>query len=468
MTGENAMSNADNMNKAARARTPAVPAVVAAPASWIGFCGSVMVAIAAPVQGSAGDSAWLPAPYAALRGALPELGASALMLSGVAALVFAWWLLRPSVAGPHLDLRLVLALWAVPLAAGPLVLSLDAYGYADLGWSLLHGLDPYVTGLRTTGSPYVPGVPDYLDGVRWAYPGLGIAANGWSAALTGFHPYWGVVAQRLPAWGGVALMAFSLPRVADAVGVPREIALWFGLLNPVVVLHLLGGAHNDALMTGLGLLALCLAVVPRGHTAHRFIAASAVLGMAIAVKPQVGLLVVAVAGLPVRQRLVEADWWPRVRLLAVRTVACTAIALAAFLAVSFASGAGIGWLGLLDHLNLLTTISPADLVALAAGQAGADPGVVRAAAAVSFQVTALLTVVALLLWRTADPLAIVAWGSVAVVLGAPALHPWYVVLPLALLALVPMSRRARFYAAVVVVAYPVAAYTAALTLKAAW
>jgi hypothetical protein len=83
-------------------------------------------------------------------------------------------------------------------------------------------------------------------------------------------------------------------------------------------------------------------------------------------------------------------------------------------------------------------------------------------------VTALLTVVALLLWRTADPLAIVAWGSVAVVLGAPALHPWYVVLPLALLALVPMSRRARFYAAVVVVAYPVAAYTAALTLKAAW
>lgn len=186
----------------------------------------------------------------------------------------------------------------------------------------------------------------------------------------------------------------------------------------------------------------------------------------MAVKPQVALLAVAVAGLPVRQQLADAAWWPRVRLLAVRTAACAGIAGLALLAASWASGAGLGWLGLLGNLNLLVTISPTDVVAAIAGGAGADAAAVRAVAATLFQTAALLTVVALLLFRTADPLAIAAWGSVAVALGAPGLHPWYAVLPVALLALLPLSRRAWFYAAAVVVAYPVAAYTAALAFKA--
>ncbi len=440
--------------------------MLAAPGSWVGFAGVLMVVVAASGEGWPGGSIWSSAPYAGIGDALPAGASAALMLAGVGLLVLAWWLLRPQAGRLGPDARLVLALWAIPLATSPLVLSLDAYGYADLGWALLHGLDPYTTGLRTTGSPYEPGVAVFLEGVRWAYPGLGIAVNGWAAALTGFHPYWGVVAQRLPAWGGVALMAFSLPRIAAASGVSRKMALWFGLINPVVVLHLLGGAHNDALMTGLGLLAVDIAVAPRGRQAARSVLASAVLGLAIAVKPQVGLLVIAVAGLPVRQQLAEVAWGPRARLLAARTAACTAIAVAAFLAVSFASGAGIGWLGLLGNLDLLVTISPTDLATLVATSAGADATAARAAAALVFQSAALLALLALLLFRTASPLTIATWGSVAVALGAPAFHAWYTVLPLALLALVPLSRRTWFYTAAAVTAYPVAAYTTALALQA--
>ncbi len=439
--------------------------MLAAPGTWVGFVGALLVAVAASREGWAEDNRVLPAPYAALRDALPAFASAVLTLSGVGLLVLAWWLLRPRAARPVPDSRLVLAFWAVPLAVCPLVLSSDAYGYADLGWTLLHGLDPYTAGLRTTGSPYVLGVPPFLEGVRWPYPGLGIAINGWAAALTGFHPYWGVVAQRLPAWGGVALMAFSLPRVATAIGAPRDMALWFGLLNPVVVVHLLGGAHNDALMTGLGLLALDIAVVPRRRQTARFLMASAVLGLAVAIKPQAGLLVVAVAGLPVRQQLADTGYWKRASLLAARTAASTGIAVLAFLAASFASGAGIGWLPLLGKLNLIVTISPTDIVTVVAASTGADAAAVRAGAAIAFQLLAVLALLALLVFRTADPLSIAAWGSVAVVLGAPALHPWYVVLPLGLLALLPLTRRTLFYTAAVVVAYPIAAYTAALVLK---
>lgn len=454
------------MKRDAPRLVPAIRTAIATPGSWVGLTGTVLVVVAASSAASAGATTSLPAPYAALGDVLPALAFPLLTLAGVVLLVVAWWLLRPRAGRPGPDARLVLALWAFPLATSPLILSFDAYGYADLGWALWHGFDPYTAGFRTTGSPFIPGVAYFLEGVRWGYPGLGIAINSWAAALTGFHPYWGVIAQRLPAWGGVALMAFSLPRIAASIGVSKRMAVWFGLLNPIVVLHLLGGAHNDALMTGLGLLALAIAVSPRGRRASGFVIASAVLGLAIAVKPQVGLLAVAVAGLPVRQQLADAAWWPRVRLLAVRTAACTAIAVLAFLAVSFASGVGIGWLGLLGQLNLLVTISPTDVVAAIAGSTGGDAAAARAAAAIVFQSAALVTLVLLFLLRTADPLAIAAWGSVAVALGAPGLHPWYVALPLALIALLPLSLRTWFYAAAVVVAYPVVAYTAALSLAA--
>jgi hypothetical protein len=454
-------------NRDADSRAPASPLLkaLASPGSWLGLTGTVLVAIAASTAASAGGDTVLPAEYETLRNALPAFAFPLLTLTGVALLVLAWWLMRPRAGHATTDARVVLGLWAIPLALSPLVLSFDAYGYADLGWTLSHGLDPYTTGLRTTGSPYVPGVAWFLQGVRWAYPGPGIAVNGLAASLTGFDPYWGVVAQRLPAWGGVALMAHSLPRIAAATRVSRDTALWFGLLNPVVVLHLLGGAHNDALMTGLGLLAVAVAVAPHGSHSARFVLASAVLGVAVAIKPQVGLLAVAVAGAPIRAQLAQAPFWPRTRLLAARTAVSAGIVVVAVVGISFAFGTGIGWLGQLGHLDLLVTISPTEVVSTIASHVGVDLGAARAAASVVFASAALLGLLALFLLRAADPLAVAAWGSVFVVLGAPALHPWYTVLPLALLALLPLNRRALFYASVVVVAYPVAAYTAALTMK---
>lgn len=56
----------------------------------------------------------------------------------------------------------------------------------------------------------------------------------------------------------------------------------------------------------------------------------------------------------------------------------------------------------------------------------------------------LLVVLGWLLVRFADrPLAAVAWGSLALAVLGQALHPWYLPWSLALLALVPLTRRQR-------------------------
>jgi len=56
---------------------------------------------------------------------------------------------------------------------------------------------------------------------------------------------------RALAAAGVTLIAVSLAVLARRVGVPVARALWLFLACPIVVVHLIGGAHNDAMMVGL-------------------------------------------------------------------------------------------------------------------------------------------------------------------------------------------------------------------------
>src|SRR6059058_2398382 len=43
----------------------------------------------------------------------------------------------------------------------------------------------------------------------------------------------------------------SAPNHSARFGVPPQRALWFGALNPLLLLHLIAGMHNDAIMVGL-------------------------------------------------------------------------------------------------------------------------------------------------------------------------------------------------------------------------
>lgn len=417
------------------------------------------------------DAAGWPAGWVnAVGAALPiPLNRVAVVL-GVVALCGVWWALRVrDGVRPVEHPGVLLALWSLPMLALPPVLSNDAVLYADAGWIENAGGSVYRDGLASAGGPFASGVDPLWVGSGVAYPALSLVVNQVVVGLTGNHPYWSVVAMRWPVVAGVVLLALVLPRIArfirptdpDAAGR----AQWWGLLNPLLVVHFLGGAHNDGPMVGVALAAVWVTVVALQRPASRvtpwllWLAAPALVGVAMAFKQQAGVMVLAVAGLPVLAELARLPLGPRLVRLGVRTVGVTAVTLAVFAAISLVSGKGFGWVAWLALMGEAGTVAPFALLSQWGGWAVASWGLDAALfrAVVGGVSNALL--VAVLAWcvvRFSDrPLAAVGWGSLAVALLGQALHPWYLPWSLAVLGLVPLGRRQWRALAVLVVAFVV-------------
>ncbi len=394
-----------------------------------------------------GPDGWPSALVNAIGLALPLPWNRVAIVLGVALLVGAWWLLRPgpdAVAGYRRRLLVVLGLWSLPLLLVPPVLSADAVLYADLGWIVHQGQNPYLVGLTGAGGPYAPHVDPLWAGSGVAYPPLALLINAAAVGRTGFATYGGIIAMRLPALLALALIAWVLPRLARRLGVDPDRALWWGWANPLVVVHFVGGAHNDALMAAVGLLGVWLAL--RGpHWAWGLLAGPAVIGVAMAVKPQAGLAVLACAGLPVAAALASAPLPRRLWLLGRRSAVAAGVAVVTFVLISLASGLGFGWTRWLSLMGKAGTAAPFSLLAQAGelliGAAGGDPAGWLQAVGVASSLT-LLVVLAWVLVRFADrPLAAVAWGSLAVSVLGQSMHPWYIPWSVLLLALIPLTAR---------------------------
>lgn len=380
---------------------------------------------------------------------------------GVALLAWSWWQLRPAPAQPERTghpsrpsdrvppttsarLLAALILWSLPLVLVPPVLSADAVLYADLGWTLGQHENPYLVGLAATGGPYAAQVDPLWAGRGVAYPPLALLVDRAVVALSGAHPYLGIVAMRLPALVSIAALWWLVSRLAVRFGMDRTHALWLGVVNPLVVLHFVGGAHNDAAMVALALAGLWVATT-RPHWVFSLVAGPAVIGLAMAAKQQAGLAVVAAAGLPVAAELGRLPLVRRLWLLGRRTAVAAAVAVAVFVGVTVASGLGFGWVDWLSVMGDTGTPAPFSIIgklgSLAIRATGADPSGFLAIVALASAVT-LVGTLAWVLVRFADrPLHAVAWGSLAVSVLGQSMHPWYLPWSLALFALLALTRR---------------------------
>lgn len=254
-------------------------------------------------------------------------------LPAVCMLLLAWWQLGPRWKHPVLTATL----WSLPMLFALPMHSRDAYAYAATGWQVAHGLNPYVTPL---GDADLPGL---LVGVHWftttsVYPSLSLELFGAIARMTGGDLYWTLVALRLPSLLALAVLALVLPALARRFGLDPRLVLWAGLLNPIMLIQLVGGVHNDALMVALGVAAF-LAVTDLGWKGWRgLLVAGVLLGTAMGIKQSAalyGLGVVAVAwGLRIRQ----GNGWPR--LIATAAVP-GAVTVGTFLLLSLPRG--LGW-----------------------------------------------------------------------------------------------------------------------------
>ena len=358
--------------------------------------------------------------------------ATALVLVGVALLLEAWLRLRPRSGSAPLP-AVIWALWSLPLLVAPPLFSRDAYSYAAQGHMVEMSWDPY-----SVGPFYSPG--SFMDQVdpMWLftpapYGPLALQAQHLVVTATGGHAFLAAIGMRV--WGllAVAIIAYALPRLAENVGVSRNHAIWLGVLNPLVILHLVGGAHNDAIMIALSCLALLLA--SQGRLGWAVVAVAAAAGF-----KQTGVLtLIGVAGLALQFRH-PLGTSQRVYLA---TVARSGVAaFVVFAGLTQLSGLGWGWVPNLSvPVSLRSMLSPPTFVGSVLEGVLTVFGLPeqwRSIPLHAMQGLGVLVAVAAIVYLTwrygrTKPMVAVTGAYIALCLGSPVIHPWYTLWGLVLL-----------------------------------
>jgi hypothetical protein len=390
------------VRRALPAGAPDRPATGRHGGRWLGLAGSVILAASGTVTGAL-PSAGLPA-IGELSGHT-ELGLAAAYL-GLSLLLVAWWRLA-GVAPAHgiARLRVTLALWTVPLLLGPPLFSRDVYSYLAQGAMVVAGMDVYRYGPARLGGPLAAEVPAIWQHTPAPYGPVFLLSAAAVAVAAGSTMVLGVLGLRLVALAGVATLAILVPRLARHYGADPTGALWLGVLNPLVLIHLVAGAHNDALMLGLLVAGLFAASVRRPAlgallvTLAALVKAPAALGLPF-------LALIWAGQLSGRRRLVRA------------AVLTGAVGLATGAVVTTVADTGLGWVLALDIPVLPHTWSLTSILGRATG----------ALSVWRWAGIAATVVLCALIWRwraRLGPVYGLGLGLGAVVLLGPAIRPWY-------------------------------------------
>lgn len=307
--------------------------------------------------------------------------------------------------------------WAViggvlVFALAPPLLSLDVFSYlsyARLG--TLHGLNPY--DFAPAAIPHdaaAARVQDYRD-----------AASVYGPLFTlGSYPL-GLIGVPAGTWTMKAIAALSVlglsalvARVATARGVSPAPAAAFVALNPLVLVQVVGGAHNDSLM----MLALF------GGAALVLSAREASGGIAIAAAAAIKLPAAVAAPFAVAGTRATSGRWRLLAGIAAGVIALVAVALAVF---------GTAVVNGLDFLSgSQQHVSYHSLPATIARGLGIDVDIARAALGAAYVVTAVW----LLVWtaRGGDWVRAAAWAVFGLLCATVYLVPWYLLWALPLVA----------------------------------
>lgn len=346
------------------------------------------------------------------------------------------------VAAPRLGRRLVWGLILVLVAAfalAPVLLSHDVYSYVDYArLGVRHGLNPYVY------------EPDSAPG------DAAFAHVTWIDAKSAYGPLFTIATYPL-AWLPVGVAVAVLKGVAalSVLGIAAlvsRMAAWRGVdplraaafvaLNPLVLVHVVGGAHNDGLTMLLVTLAVAAILSARelsggatlvGAIATKlsatFVAPFALLatGRNVVPKMPTGRKVQALES---NRPIGRWDWTfrPVVWLLLGALGAALAVGVAAYLAFGWDWLHGFGLAGenqsRTSHLSVPTTF---------ARISGLGPDAARLAAGILF--AALVVYLLVWTWRGGDWVRAAAWAGFGLLLATAWLLPWYLIWPLPLVAI---------------------------------
>lgn len=373
-------------------------------------------------------------PVVPVRPRIDLLPALVCFYGGLVLLTRCWLGLRRRPDVTTGAVAVIVAVWALPLLVGPPLASRDVFAYAAVGELARVGLDPYAVGPDALG--HDDQIAELVDPLWRDDPTPYGPAFVWLARATvvlgGSNPMSTVYLFRGLAVAGLVLLGAALVRIARLAGRSPADAVILAVANPLTLLHLVSGAHNEALM--IGLLAAGLALARSGRPRW----AIAVCALAATIK------------LPALAGVVYVGWsapgiGASLRRRAGSLGAAVVLTLVLLDLIGAATGYGWGWVDTLrgtEHAGVHWLSISSD-VAFLAGWLGELVPLLGAAAG------------ALLLLRS-HRLDLAGLGAALLVVGLclPNVQPWYPLWGLAVLAPALAGTRARgFEVAAVVFAF---------------
>ncbi len=181
-----------------------------------------------------------------------------LLALGVCALVVVWLFTLRAMRGPrHGDSQwwTLSWWWSLPFLLGPPLLSSDVFSYAAQGMLVAHGHDPYTSGPAALGwGPTLAAVDPSWRSEPSPYGPLATLVEHLSVVVGGGTALGAVIVLRLFAAASVVAIGVLAVRLAGADR--SATALGLTVLNPLMLMHVIGGVHFEGLMCALLLAAI--------------------------------------------------------------------------------------------------------------------------------------------------------------------------------------------------------------------
>jgi hypothetical protein len=354
---------------------------------------------------------------------------SVVLVYGGLLLLMRVWLRLAEVMKHHAGVSLkklwwIFGLWSVPMIVAPPLFSRDVFSYAAQGEMTAHGINPYLYGPYTLGAAsnvWTRPVDPLWSNTPAPYGPFFLFVDSTIDKISMHHQLWTVVGLRLLEVIAVAMIGYGVILLARGLGRDPGEAFVLAAMNPLVLLTLIGGAHNDALMTGFLVIGLGLAVQRHPVWALFFVS----LATAIKAPAAIGLAFVAWNWAPPSATLKE-----RVRPFAIGGVVAAAVLGVATLMAGF----GFGWVD-----NLLSNGTVRSWAAPATGAGMAITNILHAVGQHSVSLAPVLSVTRFLglviaaaftlwlLWHSPERGWVRSLGLALllfVILG-PVVQPWY-------------------------------------------
>ncbi|WP_167382069.1 polyprenol phosphomannose-dependent alpha 1,6 mannosyltransferase MptB [Corynebacterium suranareeae] len=239
---------------------------------FIGTMGALMIAFGALGAGALPvvNNPYVDFPGGNFMGRMLQTS-SMVVLIGVGFLVLAWVLMAPLVGIPFKRsasrvssvslsmLRRTFGAWVAPIMLTAPLFTQDIYSYLAQGSVTAQGMDAYAGGpleLLGPDNHLARSVPFIWAQSPSPYGPVALSIAASISVITNDSIVGGVFAHRIASLLGVIAAGWAITMLARRCRVSEEASFYLGVLNPLLILHLIGGIHNESILLGFLLVGL--------------------------------------------------------------------------------------------------------------------------------------------------------------------------------------------------------------------